>query len=76
MSQSNANNSINENAPIEPNAENHYEITEADLPLHCPMDGMSLWNSHPKVYLSLDESGKAKCPYCGADYSLSSSSPL
>jgi len=65
MSQANA---------IEPNAENHYEITAADLPLHCPMDGMSLWNSHPKVYLSLDESGKAKCPYCGADYSLSSSS--
>ena len=64
MSQSSANNS----RAIEPNAENHYEITEADLPLHCPMDGMSLWNSHPKVYLSLDASGKAKCPYCGADY--------
>ena len=72
MSQSNANNSINKKASIEPNAENHYEITAANLPLHCPMDGMSLWNSHPKVYLSLDESGKAKCPYCGADYSFSS----
>jgi len=70
MNQSNANNGANKNAAIEPNAENHYEITEADLPLHCPMDGMSLWNSHPKVYLSLDESGKAKCPYCGADYVL------
>jgi len=55
---------------IEPNAKNHYEITKADLPLHCPMDGMSLWNSHPKVFLPLDESGKAKCPYCGADYTL------
>jgi len=70
MSQSNANNSINKNGSIEPNAENYYELTKADLPLHCPMDGMSLWNSHPKVYLSLDESGKAKCPYCGADYVL------
>lgn len=57
-------------AEIVPNAENHYQITRADLPLHCPMDGMSLWNSHPRVYLSLGESGKAKCPYCGADYSL------
>jgi len=55
---------------VQPNDKNHYEITKADLPLHCPMDGMSLWNSHPKVYLSLDKSGKAKCPYCGADYTL------
>lgn len=66
MSQSQSN---SENT-IQPNAENHYEITKADLPLHCPMDGMSLWNSHPRVYLPLDKSGKAKCPYCGADYTL------
>jgi uncharacterized Zn-finger protein len=52
------------------NAENHYEVTRADLPLHCPMDGMSLWNSHPKVYLPIEKTGKAKCPYCGADYTL------
>ena len=54
----------------EPNAENHYEVTRADLPLHCPLDGMSLWNSHPRVYLSIEKTGKAKCPYCGADYTL------
>ena len=53
-----------------PNAENHYEVTRADLPLNCPMDGMSLWNSHPRVYLAIEETGKAKCPYCGADYTL------
>jgi len=74
MSQANTNNSAGasskSNAEIESNAQNLYEITVADLPLHCPMDGMSLWNSHPKVYLSLDETGKAKCPYCGADYIL------
>jgi uncharacterized Zn-finger protein len=57
-------------AAIEANAQNHYEITSADLPLHCPMDGMSLWNSHPRVYLPLDKDGKAKCPYCGAEYTL------
>ena len=55
---------------ITANAENRYEVTRADLPLHCPMDGMSLWNSHPRVYLSIEETGKAKCPYCGADYTL------
>jgi uncharacterized Zn-finger protein len=52
------------------NAENCYEVTPADLPLHCPMEGMSLWNSHPRVYLPIEATGKAKCPYCGADYTL------
>ena len=52
------------------NAENRYEVTRADLPLHCPMDSMSLWNSHPRVYLPIEDTGTAKCPYCGADYIL------
>jgi uncharacterized Zn-finger protein len=60
---------------IQPNAENHYEVTKADLPLHCPMDGMSLWNSHPKVFLPIEKTGKAKCPYCGADYTLTDFQP-
>lgn len=55
---------------IEANAENCYEVTAADLPLHCPMDSMTLWNSHPRVYLPIEDTGKAKCPYCGADYIL------
>ena len=55
---------------IEPNAENRYTVTRADLPLSCPMPGMYLWNSHPRVYLSIEPTGKAKCPYCGADYEL------
>lgn len=54
----------------EPNAQNLYRITRADLPLNCPMDSMSLWNSHPRVYLPIEATGKAKCPYCGADYVL------
>jgi uncharacterized Zn-finger protein len=57
-------------AEIPSNAENHYEIARADLPLHCPLDGMSLWNSHPRVFLPIEKTGKAKCPYCGADYTL------
>lgn len=52
------------------NAESRYEVTVADLPLHCPMDGMTLWNSHPRVYLPIENSGHAKCPYCGAEYVL------
>jgi uncharacterized Zn-finger protein len=55
---------------IEPNAENRYDVTRDDLPLSCPMPSMSLWNSHPKVYLPIEMTGAAKCPYCGADYSL------
>ena len=55
---------------IQSNAKNRYEVTRDDLPLSCPMPGMSLWNSHPKVYLPIENTGEAKCPYCGADYSL------
>ena len=56
--------------PIPANAETRYEITRADVPLHCPMKGMTLWNSHPRVYLPIEESGEERCPYCGAVYVL------
>lgn len=55
---------------IQPNAQNHYQVTRADLPLHCPMPGMSRWNSHPRVFLAIEQTGEARCPYCGATYSL------
>jgi len=53
------------------NVQHRYEISHKDLPLHCPLDSMSLWNSHPRVYLPIEETGKAVCPYCGAEYILS-----
>lgn len=55
-----------------PNDKKQYEVTKNDLPLHCPMPSMSLWNSHPRVFLPITESadGKIKCPYCGTDYIL------
>ena len=53
-----------------PNAENRYEVTRADLPLSCPMPDMVLWSSHPRVYLPIEATGQAKCPYCGAEYVL------
>jgi uncharacterized Zn-finger protein len=34
------------------------------------MPGMSLWNSHPKVYLPVEATGTAQCPYCSAVYIL------
>jgi uncharacterized Zn-finger protein len=52
------------------NAQQRYEVTRKDLPLHCPMDGMTLWNSHPRVFLPIEESGEERCPYCGAVYVL------
>ena len=55
---------------IPANAEHRYSVTHADLPLSCPMPGMSLWNSHPKVYLPVEATGTAQCPYCGAVYVL------
>lgn len=55
---------------VEPNAQNRYQVSRAELPLHCPLDGMSLWNSHPRVYLPIEATGTAKCPYCGAEYTL------
>ena len=44
--------------------------TPSDLPLSCPMPEMYLWNSHPRVYLPIEQTGWAKCPYCGAEYTL------
>lgn len=55
---------------IPANAQHRYEVKPSDLPLSCPMPGMYLWNSHPKVYLPIAETGEAKCPYCGAEYYL------
>lgn len=36
--------------PLESNAVKRYEITSKDLPLHCPMPNMSLWNSHSSLF--------------------------
>ena len=57
---------------IEPNAQNQYDVMSEDLPLCCPMPQMYLWNSHPRVYLAVSETGWAKCPYCSAEYTLRS----
>ncbi|GAB3365234.1 MULTISPECIES: zinc-finger domain-containing protein [Giesbergeria] len=35
-----------------------------------PKAGMTLWNTHPKVYVDVARTGEAKCPYCGTVYRL------
>ncbi len=64
------NGSVAEENLIQPNAANSYEVMHSDLPLSCPMPGMYLWNSHPKVFLPIESEGSAKCPYCGTEYTL------
>lgn len=47
-----------------------FQITRHDLPLSCPLPSASLWDAHPRVYLPIEETGKATCPYCSAHYVL------
>ena len=46
------------------------KVTAQDLPLHCPTDQVALWSSHPRVFLPIEETGQALCPYCGTSYKL------
>ena len=52
------------------NKQRQIEVTSDDLPLHCPMPSMLLWNSHPRVFLPIENTGEALCPYCGTLYVL------
>lgn len=45
-------------------------VRPQDLPLHCPNPAMPLWSSHPRVFLDIDRSGEARCPYCSTLYRL------
>ena len=52
------------------NTDRFIQVTEKDLPLHCPMPEMSSWNAHPRVFLAVEKTGEAMCPYCGTRYKL------
>ena len=54
----------------QPNAKDCYDVSKDDVPVHCPMPGSSLWNSHPQVFIAFDKNGDGKCPYCGAEYHI------
>lgn len=44
------------------------EVTEADLPLHCPTPSSPVWCMHPRVFLDVSHAGQMLCPYCGTLY--------
>ncbi len=50
------------------NSERLYAVKRADLPVSCPAPDMPLWNSHPRVYLPLEDQAEARCMYCSALY--------
>ena len=52
------------------NAQREYEVSRQDLPLSCPTPEQKLWNSHPRVYIPIEETGTATCPYCSTTYRL------
>ena len=52
------------------NTERRYEVQRSELPLSCPTPAMALWNSHPRVYLPIEATGEATCPYCGSVFVL------
>ncbi len=47
-----------------------YEIHQDQLPLSCPLPTQRLWDAHPRVYLPVEVTGFAVCPYCDAEYEL------
>ena len=52
------------------NTREECEVSRQELPLYCPTPQQKLWNSHPRVYLPIEETGTAVCPYCSARYRL------
>ena len=52
------------------NVEDSVQVKRSDLPAHCPTEEMGLWNSHPRVYIPLEEKKEANSPYCGTHFTL------
>ena len=63
-------NAEQEMADVTTSSETVFKINSDQLPLHCPLPEMSLWNQHPKVYIPIEETGNGKCPYCGTEFIL------
>ncbi|HEY9532683.1 MAG TPA: zinc-finger domain-containing protein [Burkholderiales bacterium] len=49
-------------------ASKEVDVTEKDLPLHCPMADAPLWARHPRIFLDVAKEGESRCPYCGTRY--------
>jgi uncharacterized Zn-finger protein len=46
------------------------KVSRDQLPMCCPLPEDSLWNMHPRVFLPMEKTGEARCPYCGTRYVL------
>lgn len=46
------------------------KIRSKDLPLSCPQNKDKVWSLHPLVYLPIDKTKEAVCPYCMQHYAL------
>lgn len=46
------------------------EVDASQLPLRCPLPEHTAWNAHPRVFLPIEQTGEAVCPYCGTLYKL------
>lgn len=68
----NPNTALNDQGLKPPNAESVVTIKRKDLPLHCPVPGSRLWDSHPRVYIPIEDAVDKKmlCPYCSTRYIL------
>ncbi len=51
------------------------DVTEKDLPLHCPLPDAPLWSRHPRVFLDVARTGEALCPYCGTKFHFTGKKP-
>ncbi len=46
------------------------EVSRDQLPLSCPPPDADVYNMHPRVWLPIEKTGEAVCPYCGTRYVL------
>jgi uncharacterized Zn-finger protein len=51
-----------------PNSQRIVSVSADMIPLHCPLPGTTLWNSHPRVYIPVEDTGQARCGYCGTEF--------
>jgi len=42
-------------ADVSTSTETVFHIKKGQLPLHCPLPEMSLWNQHPRVFLPIED---------------------
>jgi len=57
-------------AAAAPSEQRTVKVNRDQLPLSCPRPEDEVWNMHPRVYLPVEDTGDASCPYCGTRYHL------